>query len=182
MTHIIGGSARARPTDQSAGRPRGIGVRRVLHNNNKAELMIVATVSGMQASAQVCVLATAAIRHVRSPKGPVPAEPTRPLPRLRVGGRQARGHSPADLDICEPGSPVVPGAKTDRHRATSSPRRSWPGTASGAPNAVGARNGSQRVQPPSDVARPDQILLAGQWLPVRLSPIVTDSQNGFGIP
>jgi hypothetical protein len=60
------------------------------------------------------------------------------------------------------------------HRATS-PQRSWPGTASGAPNAVGARNGSQRVQPPSDTARPDQILLAGHGLPVRLSPTVADT-------
>jgi hypothetical protein len=114
-------------------------------------------------------------RHVRSPEGPVPAEPTRPLPGLRVGSRQTRGHSPADSDICEPGSPAVPGAETDRHRATSSPRRSWPGTASGAPNAAGARNGSQRVQPPSDVERPGQILLAGQGLPARLGPTVTDT-------
>jgi hypothetical protein len=59
-------------------------------------------------------------RHVRSPEGPVPAEPTRPLPGLRVGSRQTRGHSPAYSDICEPGSPAVPGAETDRHRATSS--------------------------------------------------------------
>ena len=41
-------------------------------------------------------------------------------------------------------------------------------------HALGARNGSQRVQPPSDVARSNQILLAGQGLPVRLSPTVTD--------
>jgi hypothetical protein len=46
--------------------------------------------------------------HERSSEGPVPAEPTRPLPRLRVGSRQTRGHSPADSDICEPGPPAVP--------------------------------------------------------------------------
>jgi hypothetical protein len=38
------------------------------------------------------------------------------------------------------------------------------------PDAVGARNGSQRVQLPSDVARPNQIYLPGQWLSIRLSP------------
>jgi hypothetical protein len=36
-------------------------------------------------------------------------------------------------------------------------------------------NGSQRVQPSSDPARRSQILLAGQRLPVRLSPTVTDT-------
>ena len=67
------------------------------------------------------------------------------------------------------GSPAgpPPEQRPDRHRAASSPRRSGAVIGSGAPDAVGARNGSQRVQPPSDVARPDQILLAGQWLPIR---------------
>jgi hypothetical protein len=45
----------------------------------------------------------------------------------------------------------------------------------GVSNAVGARNGSQRVQPSPDPARRSQILLAGQRLPVRLSPTVTDA-------
>ena len=40
---------------------------------------------------------------------------------------------------------------------------------------MGARNGSQRVQPPPDPARPSQNLLAGQGLPARLSPTVTDT-------
>jgi hypothetical protein len=50
-------------------------------------------------------------------RDPVPAEPTRPLPRLRVGSRQTRGHSPADSDICEPGSPAV---RQRRARSASS--------------------------------------------------------------
>ena len=100
-----------------------------------------------------------------------------PLVAFRVygfGSRQTCGHSPVRLG--HPANRVrqlCPKQGPDRHRATSSPRRSWPGTASGAPEAVGATNGSQRVQPPSDVARPDQILLAGQRLVVRLSPTVT---------
>src|ERR1700689_5153301 len=48
--------------------------------------------------------------------------------------------------------------------------------------APGARNGSQRVQPPSDAARPSQILLAGHGLPVRHSPTATDIRNGSGVP
>jgi len=43
-------------------------------------------------------------------------------------------------------------------------------------------NGSQRVQPPSDAIRPDQILLAGHGLLVRLSPTVADTRNRPGIP
>jgi hypothetical protein len=83
---------------------------------------------------------------------------------------------PADSDICEPGSPTVPRAETDRHQATSSPRRSWPGTPSAAPNAVGASNESQRVQPPSDVARPDQILLAAESMARRSTQSDGDRQ------
>ena len=75
-----------------------------------------------------------------------------------------------------------PEQRPDRHRATSSPRRSGALIGSGAPDAVGARNGSQRIQPPSDVARPDQILLAGQWLPIRLSPTMTDARIRSGRP
>jgi hypothetical protein len=104
--------------------------------------------------------------------------PPSPLVRFRVHGSDAARRlatPPPTRTSVNPGSPPVPGAEPDRHRATSSPRRSWPGTASGAPGAVGARNGSQRVQPPSDVARPDQILLAGQRLVVRLSPTVADT-------
>ena len=70
-----------------------------------------------------------------------------------------------------------------RHGAVSSPRRSWNlEHLPGARNAVGARNGSQRVQPPSGVARPSQIFLAGQGLLVRLSPTVPDTQNHSGVP
>ena len=39
-------------------------------------------------------------------------------------------------------------------------------------SAVGATNGSQRVQPPSDSARPSQNVLTGQALPLRLSQTV----------
>src|SRR6201988_1297868 len=77
------------------------------------------------------------------------------LVRFRVHGSDAARRlatPPPTRTSVNPGSPPVPGAEPDRHRATSSPRRSWPGTASGAPEAVGARNGSQRIQPPSDVA------------------------------
>jgi hypothetical protein len=45
------------------------------------------------------------------------------------------------------------------------------------PLGTGAKNGSQRVQPSSDPARRSQILLAGQRLPVRLSPTVTDTME-----
>jgi hypothetical protein len=45
----------------------------------------------------------------------------------------------------------------------------------GLPKAVRARNGSQRNQTPPDVARPNQNVHAGQGLPVRLSPTVTDT-------
>src|SRR6266852_5948971 len=44
-----------------------------------------------------------------------------------------------------------------------------------APSAVGARKGSQRVQTPADPARRSQNLLAGEGLPARLSPTVTDT-------
>jgi hypothetical protein len=40
---------------------------------------------------------------------------------------------------------------------------------------MGARNGSQRVQPPSDPARRSQNVLPGKGLPTRLSPTVTDT-------
>ena len=43
------------------------------------------------------------------------------------------------------------------------------------PDAVGARNGSQRVQTSPDLARRSQTLLADQRLPVRLCPTVTDT-------
>jgi hypothetical protein len=41
--------------------------------------------------------------------------------------------------------------------------------------SMGARNGSQRVQPPSDPARRSQNVLPGKGLPTRLSPTVTDT-------
>jgi hypothetical protein len=41
--------------------------------------------------------------------------------------------------------------------------------------AVGARRGSQRVQTSPDPTRRSQILLAGEGLPVRLSPTMTDT-------
>jgi nitrite reductase/ring-hydroxylating ferredoxin subunit len=50
-----------------------------------------------------------------------------------------------------------------------------PGRHPSVPGAVGARNGSQRVQPSPDRARRSQNLLAGEGLPARLSPTVTDS-------
>ena len=77
-----------------------------------------------------------------------------PLGRFRVPGVVARWAAT---------SIPPPEQRPDRHRATSSPRRSWRLERLPAlPDAAGARNGSQRVQPPSDVARPNQILLAGQ--------------------
>ena len=57
-----------------------------------------------------------------------------------------------------------------------------PSAAPGAPDAVGARNGGQRVQAPSAVARPNQILLACQWLPIRFSPTVADARIRSGFP
>ena len=62
----------------------------------------------------------------------------------------------------------------DRVGAGGPPRRGIEGSRARC-RSMGARNGSQRVQPPSDVARPNQILLASQRLPVRLSPTVTDT-------
>jgi hypothetical protein len=56
---------------------------------------------------------------------------------------------------------------------------SW--KAPSAPSVVGARNGSQRVQPQSDPARLSQILLAGQGLLVRPSPTVTDTPKLTGL-
>lgn len=53
---------------------------------------------------------------------------------------------------------------------------------SGPPNAVGARNGGQRLQPSSDPARRTQNIRAGQVLAIRLSPTMTDSRNRPGIP
>ena len=50
-----------------------------------------------------------------------------------------------------------------------------PGRHPSAPSAVGARNGSQRVQPSPDRARRSQNLLAGEGLSTRLSPTVTDT-------
>jgi hypothetical protein len=41
--------------------------------------------------------------------------------------------------------------------------------------STGARNGSQRVQPPSDPAQRSQNVLAGVGLPTRLSATVTDT-------
>ena len=111
------------------------------------------------------------------PRDPYPQSP---LVRFRIYGSAAARRATTPRRLGHPVNPVrqlCPEQRPDRHRATSSPRRSRPGTASGAPNAVGARNGSQRVQPPSDVARPDQILLAGHGLPVRLGPMVIDSQK-----
>ena len=48
--------------------------------------------------------------------------------------------------------------------------------------AVRAANGSQRHQPPPDSTRPSQEPLAGQRLPVRLSPTVTDSPEPAKLP
>jgi hypothetical protein len=48
--------------------------------------------------------------------------------------------------------------------------------------AVRARNESQLNQPPSDSARRSQNVPAGQELPVRLSPTVTDCRNALDFP
>jgi hypothetical protein len=47
--------------------------------------------------------------------------------------------------------------------------------------AAGARNGSPRAQTPADSPRPTRILCAGERLPVRLCPTVSDSRNLHGM-
>src|SRR5580693_4977197 len=107
-----------------------------------------------------------------------PAPPTRPFPRPGRG-RQEAGHSPVGSDVSWTlGSPAVRSTGTTIGSAASyeQPASSlayW--AAPSLPDAVGARNGSQRVQTSPDPARRSQNLLAGEGLPVRLSPTVTDT-------
>jgi len=106
------------------------------------------------------------------------APPTRPFPRPGRG-RQEAGHSPVGSDVSWTlGSPAVRSPGTTIGSAASYEQPApilayW--AAPSLPDAVGARNGSQRVQTSPDAARCNQNLLAGEGLPVRLSPMVTDT-------
>ena len=120
------------------------------------------------------------LMHVRSSEGLYLPSPLVLFPRFRVATPEG-GHSPVGSDIfVYPFCQLCP-----EQRPAWSYEQPWmilaPGTASGVPNAGGARKGSQRVQPPSGVARPSQILLAGHGLSVRLSPTVTDARSRPGI-
>jgi hypothetical protein len=94
-------------------------------------------------------------------------------------GRQAAGQSPVGSDVSWTlGSPVVRSSgKTIGSGASYEQPASilayW--AAPSLPDAVGAGKGSQRVQTSPDPARRTQNLLAGQGLPVRLSPTVADT-------
>jgi len=104
--------------------------------------------------------------------------PPHPLGRFRVPGVVAR--RPASPPSARRsrglwGSPTVRSSGTTIGSAASyeQPASSlayW--AAPSLPDAVGARNGSQRVQTSPDPARRSQNLLAGEGLPVRLSPTV----------
>ena len=106
------------------------------------------------------------------------APPTRPFPRPGRG-RQAAGHSPVGSDVSWTlGSPAVRSSGTTIGSAASYEQPAsilayW--AAPSLPDAVGARNGSQRVQTSPDPALRSHNLLADQRLPVRLSPTVTDT-------
>src|SRR5580693_10477115 len=106
------------------------------------------------------------------------APPTRPFPRPGRGRREA-GHSPVGSDVSWTlGSPAVRSPGTTIGSAASYEQPAsilayW--AAPSLPDAVGARNGSQRVQTSPDAARWNQNLLAGEGLPLRLSPMVTDT-------
>src|SRR5579859_532569 len=86
---------------------------------------------------------------------------------------------PADSDVSWTlGSPAVRSSGTTIGLAASYEQPAsilayW--AAPSLPDAVGARNGSQRVQTSPDPARRSQNLLAGEGLPVRLSPTMTDA-------
>jgi hypothetical protein len=106
------------------------------------------------------------------------APPTRPFPRPGRG-RQEAGHSPVGSDVSWTlGSPAVRSPGTTIGSAASYEQPAsilvyW--AAPSLPDAVGARNGSQRIQTPPAPARRGQTLLAGEGLPARLSPTVTDT-------
>ena len=116
--------------------------------------------------------------HVRLPGVTCAAPPTRPFPRPGRS-RQEAGHSPVGSDVSWTlGSPAVRSPGTTIGSAASYEQPApilayW--AAPSHPDAVGARNGSQRVQTSPDAARCNQNLLAGEGLPVRLSPMVTDT-------
>jgi len=77
--------------------------------------------------------------------------PPSPLVHFRVYGSKAARRvatPPPTRTSVNPVSPAVPRGEPDRHRATSGPRRSCPGTASGAPK----RRGSQKWEPTCSAA------------------------------
>src|ERR1700689_3940980 len=101
--------------------------------------------------------------HVRLPGDP---HLPRPLGRFRVPGvgDQKATTPPARTSLVRQLCPPP----RSRNRIGSEQRAKRPSTilapwaVPDAPDFAGARIGSQRVQPPSDVARPTQILPAGQ--------------------
>ena len=104
--------------------------------------------------------------------------PTRPFPRPGRS-RQAADHSPVGSDISWTlGSPAVGSSGTTIGSAPSYEQPTWIlayWAAPSLPDDVGARIGSQRLQTPPDSARRSRNLLAGEGLPARLSPTVTDT-------
>jgi hypothetical protein len=121
--------------------------------------------------------------------------PTEPKPQLKLGViRSAQPRSAAQwsapADSRHKGRPL-PGRLAAASQPGSLARPSIrnqaamilvPSTTSGPPSPVGATNGSQRVQPSPDPVRRSQNLRPGQRLPVRLSPTLTDTRNGPGVP
>jgi len=104
-------------------------------------------------------------------------------PEIARGGRATPGRLPRPLavsgelrSLARPRAGIKAAPKYDaaprRHRC----RDQRPAV------AAGATNGSQRLQPPPEPARPSQNVRAGEWLPVRLSPTVTDIRNRLGVP